>query len=282
MKKLLCLIVSVIIFISVFTIPAFANTIKFSGNNVNCKPGDTVTVSFSATPNSSGIGAADFTVNYDDSVFTFVDYDKDFPFSNNSLSLGNNKSAGTFKFALASSEGVKQGGTMFTITFKVANNAVIGKTYLFNLSVNNLTDSSIPAKKLSGNNTSATVTINETSHTSSIVQRPTSNPSTNVSSSTSSQSTSSQSSSDTTSSSRDDVSSIMQSETVGNVQQNDLVTDTDTDVTYTDINQFPFNFLSNSRLLNIVIVVLSVIALLLIVLMIIFIIIYSNPNKKEK
>jgi len=243
MKKLLCLIVSVIIFVSVFTIPAFANTVRFSGNNVNCKTGDTVTVSFSATPNSSGIGAADFTVNYDDSVFTFVDYDKDFPFSNNSLSLGNNKSAGTFKFALASSEGVKQGGTMFTITFKVANNAVIGKTYLFNLSVNNLTDSSIPAKKLSGNNTSATVKIDETSHTSSIIQRPTSNPSTNVSSSTSSQS-----SSDTTSSSRDDDSSTMQSETVGNVQQNDLVTDTDTDVTNTDINQFPFNFLSESGL----------------------------------
>ncbi len=287
MKRLLCLIVSTVIFTSVFTLPALANSIKFSGSSTSCNPGETVTISFSV---SSGleIGAVDFTLSYDSTIFTDLEYETGYAFTGNGgFGTGNEISEGLFKYGFICAEGTKKVGEMFSVTFKVSNNAVRGKKYIFNLVVGSIVNSS--TKKLTANNTSASVTIKSNSSASSISSRPSSSVSNNASSSITSNNSvnnnlnSQNSSSVTETSSFSEASKISSGTSSNNVNPGEFVPQ---EATYTDTNTVTgtntdVNYLLNSKHLYTIIIALSALALSLLIIMITLIIKAYSTDKKE-
>ncbi len=293
MKKIFMFVVSIVLLVSIITTTASANTITFTGTNTSCKPGDTVTVSFSVSANS-GIAAIDSEITYNSKIFTFVDFEDGSAFSNGGLGVGNDQNNGKFKYSYINAQGVKKGGTMLSIRFKVANNAKLGEKYSFVLSISTLIDTNY--KPLKGNNTIAYVTIGNLASPVSSTPKPSASssirPSTTSSGSTNSatvNNTNSKTNSNSIIASNSTNSALNSTltENGSSIAQPDTdesyrhpiayITNTDVTATDTDINSLSdFN-----TILYAVIIILSVLAVLLVAAMIFLIIKSYFINKKE-
>ena len=277
MKRIFCFIVSIVLFISVFTIPAFADDVALTGSTATCKPGDEVEVSFAISADS-GLGAAGFMVKYDSNIFSFVDYE-DGPAFKGGMALGNDIGNGIFKFVFIHADGINNGGVMFSIIFKASDSAVKGKKYPFNLEIDNLNAAS-DTRDLTSNTPTAYVTIADKT-TSPVIQTPaTPTPSTSKPysddsvQSNSSKILSNSDSSNVVSTPTETVSSEMEQKSNDESYYYPILTITSTD---TDADSSDFD-----NTLFIITIVLSVLAVSLIATMVILIIKSYSINKKEK
>ena len=261
MKKLLIFTISILLFINLFASNAFASNVTITGSDVYCKPGETVTISFSISENS-GIGAAGFDLTYNKDIFTYVEHEEGPAFSNG-MPLGNDLGNGTFKYAFVHVDGIKKGGVMFSVTFEVSKKAKLGEKYAFTLIVDNLSKAAFDPvtgkyETIALSNIISYAIIGDAS--TPITSTPITSP--GVANSTVSSNT------------QEAVSSVTEQKSDESYYHPILtITSTDTDA----------NSASNSNvLLYVVIAILSVLAVSLVVTMVILIIKAQSNNKKEK
>ena len=202
MKKVLISIFTLIFIISMITVVNAASgsiTATSSVNQVTKGNTFTVTISGTADENITGMQAS---LSYDTSKLSL---------ENKSAGAGFSDLSGTNEIAIASSGGSEvKSGTLYTLTFKVLDNAEVGETTINITGVTlALVDSNQSQQNVTAANVSATVKIiaddttvdnNPTSDTSSTTDNSDKGTSSSSSSkSSSSSSTSSKSNSDSTS-----------------------------------------------------------------------------------
>lgn len=139
MKKILAIVLSVAMLMSAFVVGASAEgavPVTFTAQSVTAKAGDTITVDISVSENHYMVNGQ-IWVQYDPACLEIVEVwdDPDNPyFENVNTKIFRNSCmwmfavpvAGTAKFAFATSSatGPATGGVMFTLTFKVLDDAV--------------------------------------------------------------------------------------------------------------------------------------------------------------
>ncbi len=99
--------------------------VTLSLEEVQATKGSTFTVAANITADSS-LAAVDFEIDYDPDLISYVSYEK-----GNAVGAGmcdgNEVSSGKFHFTMITLSELKKAGSMFVVTFKVADNAPAGK-----------------------------------------------------------------------------------------------------------------------------------------------------------
>ncbi len=136
MKKIISLMTAFAIAFSLCVVNAAG--IKFSGKSVNARCGETVDVTFTVSGNS-GISKAELALVWDKSTLTLEDAATGDVFAEGELSEDKSV-AGKYSVSWENDENVSLDGELFTLTFRVADNAEIG-SYFITIGVNKLENS---------------------------------------------------------------------------------------------------------------------------------------------
>ena len=125
MKKILCFFTVIILIFSLgVCLPASAeNDPVITVSQVTAVPGDTIVVSVDIS-NNPGIQAMTFTLSYDNSIVTYQKYEKG---KLSDYTVVNHSSTGYVSFVNCENDNKKYNGTIFSVTFKVNENAAPGK-----------------------------------------------------------------------------------------------------------------------------------------------------------
>ncbi|MBR6548560.1 MAG: hypothetical protein IKT68_03355 [Clostridia bacterium] len=109
-------------------VPNIPGNYKVTAGSVEAAPGQTVTVPVSISANVN-VAALTLTVTYDPSVLTYQSY-ADGDAVSGAMGLGNVAQTGVFTYAMISLNPLNQAGDLFTLTFKVNNDAKPATTHL--------------------------------------------------------------------------------------------------------------------------------------------------------
>ena len=130
LKKILCITtILILLFSTVFCLPTYAEaspTITVS--QLTAIPGDTVVVNVDIKDNP-GIQAMTFTLSYDNTVVSFEKYTKG---GLKDYTIVNHENTGYVSFVNCESTNKKYNGTIFSVTFKVKDDAAAGE-YAFKI-----------------------------------------------------------------------------------------------------------------------------------------------------
>ncbi|MBR2151728.1 MAG: hypothetical protein IJ944_00380 [Clostridia bacterium] len=273
MKKVLSFLILFVILTSTFIFSASATkSAVFAGSTSTCKPGDEVIVSFAVNENSN-IAAADFLIEYDSSIFSYVDYELGDAFKGG-LIAENDTSDGII-LAYIKEPAAKKGGIMFSLVFQSSVAAVKGGKHSIDLKVKNITDDEY--NDITVNNTSATVTIGDKT-TAPVVQTPKFTSSTSSKTESSSQVSSKIPSSVVSSTITTESSTIVSKGEESYHHLLQFVTNTDETKTDTDV----IESVDDNKFLFTTVIVLSALAVSMLTIMVILIIKSYSINQKEK
>ena len=163
MKQILSFTLTLVICLSMLCFTALADSPKISAKNIDIHKSEEILLSFEITP-KSGLAAGGFELTYDSKMFTYVNYGYGKAFDGG-LTAGNNlgdedgDGLGLFKFAFANTEGIKLGGEMFNVSFKVSGQVKPGEKYEFKLTCTEAADEDIKPFEL--NSVTATATVKD-------------------------------------------------------------------------------------------------------------------------
>lgn len=125
LKKFLCVFASLIILISgVFCLPVLAEeTATITVSTVTAIPGDTIVVNVDIE-NNPGIQAMTFTLSYDNTIVAYEKYTKG---GLSDYMVVNHTETGYVSFVNCENNNKKYNGTIFSVTFKVKDDAAAGE-----------------------------------------------------------------------------------------------------------------------------------------------------------
>ncbi len=114
--------------VTVSTVPVMPNNYEVTVGSVEATPGQTVTVPVSISANVN-VAALTLNVTFDPSVLTYQSY-ADGDAVSGAMGLGNVAKTGVFTYAMISLNPLNKAGNLFTLTFKVNNDAKPSTTHL--------------------------------------------------------------------------------------------------------------------------------------------------------
>lgn len=157
MKKILIKFIILITSIFIFCNNVFAYTSTLSPSKTTVNPGDTFTIKVNLSGITNGLGSAEYTLGFDNSLFEVTKI---------STTASHNTLTSSIKLTFVDMTGAnpKQNGTFATITFK-AKNITTDKTGTFTLTSKETSDSSGKSISSSNKGTSVKVHIPDTDNT---------------------------------------------------------------------------------------------------------------------